>query len=187
MDPIVDVAGTLFEKMLKNENKLYASVWFYIFSGVIGGLCLITQIVPFRCSSSLIDSIVWNGTLSDTSLVVWLSFALILLRVIYYWIRYEILHRQNVTKDNRVFIRHVLSVEDMIDLLTSTMNLLFMVSVFLQMYNTGELFISILSTVIYLWIVYHIVTLIFVRFESKNEKIISNSFERFPDEAARGK
>ena len=178
-----DLATGILETVVKGlfKERRYLSATCYILSGIIGLLCCISTIAPFSCSSDFVDSIVWKVNLSNNALVVYLPFISALAYLTGLLIRYCVLHLINVEDKTRKLFVHLLTVIDMIDMFASIVSLLFIVSVFLQMYNTGEIFSSVISWINYSWIAFNFVTLIYVRYANKNAKIIDNAIKKFPD------
>ena len=178
-----DLATSIFETVVKElfKERRYFSATCYILSGIIGVLCYISTIASFSCSSDFVDSIVWKVNLSNNDLVVYLPIIAASAYLLGLIIRYCVLRLINVEDKTRKFFVHLLTVVDMIDLLAAIGSLLFIVSVFLQMYNTGEIFSSAIAKVNYLWIAFNFVTLIYVRYANKNAKIIDNAIKKYPD------
>lgn len=178
-----DLATSILETVVKGlfKERRYLSATCYILSGIIGVLCCISTIAPFSCSSDFADSIVWKVNLSNKDLVVYLPLISVLAYLAGLLIRYCVLHLIDVEDKTRKLFVHLLTVVDMIDMLTAIASLLFIVSVFLQMYNTGEIFTSVIAWINYSWIAFNFVTLIYVRYANKNAKIIDTAINKFPD------
>ena len=178
-----DLATSILETVVKGliKERRYLSATCYILSGMIGLLCCISTIAPFSCSSDFVDSIVWKANLSNKDFVVYLPLTAALAYLTGLLIRYCVLHSIDVEDKTRKLFVHLFTVVDMIDMLAAIASLLFIVSVFLQMYNTGELFSSAIARINYSWIAFNFVTLIYVRYANKNAKIIDTAIKKFPD------
>lgn len=182
---MANIATKVIEKVadryFEEKQAPYLSVCSYLTAGAIGVLCCISQIAPFSCRSEFIDSIVWSSNLERTDFVVIFPLITIILYIIYLCIRKCVLRTFEITKKNYKPVVHLIAVGDMLDLLASIASLLFMVSVFLQMYHTGSIFISDIAVVAYGWTAYKFLAFFYVRFANKNVEIINNTLTKYPD------
>ena len=178
-----DLATSIFERVAKElfKERRYVSATCYILSGMIGLLCCISTIAPFSCSSDFVDSIVWKVNLSNNNFVVYLPTVAASAYLLGLVIRHCVLRLIEVEDKTRKFFVHLLTVVDIIDLFAAIGSLLFIVSVFLQMYNTGEVFASTIAIINYSWIAFNFATLIYVKYANKNAKIIDNAIKNYSD------
>ena len=184
MANIVEAIGTkLVEEFIKLKEKPYLSALLYLTSGMIGGIGCFSIVLPFSCSATFLDSIVWKRNLSDSEFVVQFAFWMTILYFSYYCIRKCWVHActNKPSKEIRVIYTRLYAIDDLIDLVTSMASLLFVVSFFLQVYNTGTGFISKKAGVVYIWIAYKSLAFIYARFANHNLKIIDGVIETYPD------
>ena len=182
---MTDVAAKVIDKVadsfFKEKQTPYLSVGCYLLAGAIGVLCCISQVAPFSCSSEFIDSIVWKGDLAQTDFVVIFPIITIALYIVCLGIRKRMLRKFEITKENYKPFVHLIAVEDMLDLLAGIASLLFMISVFLQMYHTGIVFVSNVTLITYAWTAYKFLAFFYCRFANKNVQIINNALTKYPD------
>lgn len=179
-DPSLTFLEKTVDGFLKEKHRPAISVLCYLLAGTIGIICFVSPVAPFSCNSEFVDSIIWHGNLEDTDFVVIFSMLSIILYLICTAIRSFVLHTVDVTMQNYKFIVLLFTIEDMFDLFAGASSLLFLCSVFLQMYHTGNVFISNLAVFIYLWTAYKFLAFFYARFANKNRKIINNAIFKFP-------
>jgi len=165
------------------NEKQYASVTCYLFSGILGVLCIVSQIAPFVCSNSFLDGVILKGNLSDSDLVVSFPVVMILVYSLSILARHKLLRLFEVTKKSRKPFVHLLTLVDMCDLFASLGSLLFMISTFIQMYKTGYILMTKTAFFIYGWISINFIALIYARYARINSRIIDNSLNRYPEES----
>lgn len=182
---MADIAAKVIEKVanrfFEEKHAPYFTICCYLLAGAIGVLCCISQIAPFSCSSDFIDSIVWKGDLKQTDFVVIFPIIAIALYIVCLGIRIHVLRTYEITKKNYKPFVHLIAVEDMLDLLAGVASLFFMISVFLQMYHTGSIFLSDVAVITYAWTAYKFLAFFYVRFANKNVEIINNTLTKHPD------
>ena len=182
-DVFVDICAKIVDGVFKAKNKPHVSTLTYILSGAIGILSGVSLVAPFHCSTSFLDAIAWDENLTDKSIVVQLAFIASLTYIVYVLIRSclaRLYQGAPATKFRRIYT-FLYTVDDVIDLASAATSLLFMISVFLQIYNTGLLFVSRKSIAIYTWIAIRTISFVARRFAYQNAKIINNIIEKYPD------
>lgn len=173
-DPAVNFLEKAVDKFINDKHGTSISVLCYLLAGAIGIICGVSFVAPFYCRSEFLDSIIWRGNLENTDFVVIFSLVSIILYLICIGIRRFVLRIVDVTMENYKLIVHLITIEDMFDLLAGVASLLFLFSVFLQMYHTGNLFVSDLAVFIYLWTAYKFLAFFYDRFASKNMQNVNN-------------
>lgn len=178
-----DVCSKILDRFFEAKHKPYISILFYVLSGIIVGLCVVTLVVPFRCSTEFLDGIVWVANLSNESMIVRLTFGISLAYIIYCLVRRILvrLHQEAPGKKLKRIYTFLYTVDDIIDLLAAICALLFAVSVFLQMYKTGKLFVSTKAIGIYIWIAIRVLAFVARGFAYHNSKIIEGVIKNYPD------
>ena len=175
-----NVISTLLESLINNKHKPHISVLVYFVSGIIGSICIVSNYAPFCCNSDFIDGIVLKENLSDLQFVVQFAILMITVQMIYIAIQNILLTNIMVTRVNCKLFALLFTFGDLIDLLCSIASLLFILTVFIQMYHTGSVYLSSKAIVIYLWIAYKFFTFICARYTNKNIEIINNALKKFP-------
>ena len=182
-----DIVGGVCSKMLDGffeaKHKPYTSILLYVFSGIMVGLCVVTLVVPFRCSSEFLDGIVWTANLSNESIVVRLTFGISLTYIVYGLVRGFLVrvYQEASGKKLKKIYTFLYTVDDLLDLIAAICSVLFAASVFLQMYKTGILFVSAKAIGIYIWITIRALEFAVRRFAYHNSKIISGAIKDYPD------
>jgi len=180
VDTLGNVITTLVDHLLNSKHKPYISVLLYLISGIIGGICVVSNYAPFSCSSEFIDNIILKESLSDSQLVVQFAIWMIIIQLIHSVIQSILLNIFEATTDNQKWFTHLFTIGDLIDLLCSIASLLFMATVFIQMYHTGSIYLSGNAKVIYIWVAYKFLAFIYARYANKNVEIIKNSINKYP-------
>lgn len=180
---LVDICAKIVDGVFKTQNKPHVSTLIYILSGAIGAISGVSLIAPFHCSTGFLDAIAWDENLTDKSIIVQLAFMALLTYIAYVLIRSCLIHLYQVTpatKLRRIYV-FLYTVDDVIDLASAVASLLFMISAFLQIYNTGLLFVSLRSIAIYTWIAIRTIYFVVKRFAYRNMKIINDIIKKYPD------
>jgi len=180
VDTLGNVISTLFDHLLNSKHKPYISVLLYLISGIIGGICVVSNYTPFYCSSEFIDNVILMECLSDSQLIVQFPIWMIIIQIIHSVLQSILLNVFEVTTDNQKWFTRLFTIGDLIDLLCSIASLLFMASVFIQMYHTGSIYLSCNAKVIYIWVAYKFLAFMYARYANKNIEIIKNSIKKYP-------
>lgn len=178
-----DVCSKILDRFFEAKHKPYISILFYILSGIIVGLCAVTLVVPFRCSTEFLDGIVWTANLSNESAIVRLAFGTSLAYIAYCLIRTILVrvYQEAPGKQLKRICTFLYTVDDIIDLLAAICTFLFAVSVFLQMYKTGIQFVSTKAIGVYIWIAVRVLAFVARGFAYHNSKIIEGVIKNYPD------
>lgn len=182
-DIVGDVCSKLLDRFFEAKHKPYISILLYVFSGIMVGICIVTLVVPFRCSTEFLDDIVWIANLSNESVIVRLTFGASLAYIVYCLIRKILVrvHQEAPGKTLKRIYTFLYTVDDIIDLLAAICTSLFAVSVFLQMYKTGILFVSTKAISVYIWIAARVLAFVARGFAYHNSKIIEGVIKNYPD------
>lgn len=168
---------------LKQKDRPSISNLLYTLCGAIGILCLLSLIAPFNISLNFIEKIGWEWNLNDKSLFVTITHYILLSHVVVLILRYLAVHifknKPNCTI--RKIYTFAYSIDDTIELISAVFSLLFVIAVFLQIYNTGVLFISKKSILVYIIVTIKTFLFIFNCFKARNLKIINKVLEKYPD------
>lgn len=167
-----------FLEWLKQKDRSYVATLFYVLCAILGFLAIGSMISPFSVNVKFLADIKWNTNLTNDSLLVNIVFVLCIISFALSCIAYIVQKTVgNITLDlhNKVCREtHIIldSVADLFDFCTSFFVLLFMISVFLQIYNTQGAFVSGRGQVIYLYIGYKALSYLYTIFYNKNSKLI---------------
>lgn len=183
LDIVGDVCSKMLDGFFELKHKPYASILLYVFSGIIVGLCVVTLIVPFHCSTEFLDSIVWTADLKNENIIVQLTFWISLVYIAYRLVRGTIVgvYQEAPGKKLKRIYTFLYTIDDILDLIAAICSALFATSVFLQMYKTGILFVSTKAIGIYIWIAIRALEFVVCRFAYHNSKIISGVIKDYPN------
>lgn len=176
-----------YEKILKiffdDEHKRSISAVIYFTAGIIGVIAVLSLVMPFSCSADFLDGIVLKRNLSNSEFTLKFAFYMILVCMASGFVRRLVIY--GFTNATNKIIRHVYThayaIDDVIDLITAVASLLLIISVFLQIYHTGTLFVSVEASVVYFWVLYKFVRLVYVFFANQTLKVIDKVCKEYPD------
>lgn len=166
------------EKLCKDDStgrrEMYTSVLLYLLSGMLGILCVLSLTAPFRFEIELLNNLVYINTLSDSNWIVWMSFGISLLSLVFRYTNKIMLCNILKTPSDKyfVFYQHCVVADDLLDVMAAFLSFIFIFSVFLQIYATGQLFMSFMAFCLYTWIAFNCLAYLRIRFTTANKKII---------------
>ncbi len=178
-----NIISNAFNHLLEDNTKPPISTLLYLFSGILLGLCMVSNITPFHCGIEWLNNIVWEENLCDSSVIVQLTSLTIQLYIIVYFLRKILVRSFQTLNKQTLSILYVAlyTVDDFVLLVSSIFSLIFSFSIFLQMYHIGLQFISSKSSWLYTWILIQSSSFILHRFAYNNSKIISRVLKNYPD------
>ena len=178
-DAAVEFATKMIEFLFKGKNRPHISVLIYVFSCAIGVLSATSLITPFHCNADFLDVINWEQNLSDDSTVIQLASGTTLAYIVYCVIRKLFLYFYRMESDARFIQIYTIlyTIDDILDLIAAASSFLFIVSVFLQIYNTGILFTSNSATVVYTWIAIRASVFVIRKIAHRNEKLVRDALK----------
>ncbi len=186
-ETILRDAQGIYPKVLKTffgeqHNKNVSAV-IYLTSGLVGILAVLSLVMPFSCSADFLDSIVLKRNLSDSEFTLKFAFYTIIMCMVSGSARWVVIRK--FTYESNKKIRHVYThayaLDDIVDLTTAVASLLFIISVFLQIYHTGMPFVSMKAGAVYIWVLYKFLRLLYVFFANSTLKIIDKVCKDYPD------
>ena len=167
----------------KRKDRSYVSTLAYIFCGVLSFLAVASLISPFTINVSFIDDIVWKTDLTNNSPLVNVVLVLAITSTLSSIVRYCVIRKtdslNNARYSNITAIFH--TIEDIVDLFASLFSLLFMIAVFLQVYNRHFFFVSPKTYVIYPFIAYRVLDYLWYLFKTRNLNIIKKALEKYKE------
>lgn len=169
--------------LLGKEKRPFISTLIYLLCGLLGIVSLISIISPFHFNCSLIDGVEWNETLTDSAKIVSLTFAILIAYLIVYILRKTVVYAFKNIKNSqlRVIYSIAYTIDDIMELVAAIFALVFMISVFIQMYKTQTFFQSGKAYFIYVIIGIKCLDFIFNHFRAHNLKVIDNVIKQYPD------
>ena len=168
-------------KILDRDNRPSLSKLMYLLCGLLGVFCLISMVSPFHFSWSLIDNVSWNANWADDNRV--LNFAF-LMTIIHIFVLRKIVVRafQNISNSElRIIYSMAYTIDDIVELIAAIFTLVFMFSVFIQMYKTQIFFQSGKAYFVYAITGINCVDFIFNHFRARNLKVIDNVIKKYPN------
>ncbi len=168
---------------INRKDRCYVSTLAYILCAILVFLSVASTISPFSISISFIDNIVWKSNLTSTSLLVNITFIIDMLSLIVSFARNVALKKAedlpNAKYKEKCSNYH--TVDDIVDMFAAICSLFFMISVFLQMYKTQVFFATFQSLIIYVFIVYKMLSNLWYIFKARNLSIIERVLEKYKD------
>ena len=175
--------GEKILSILDRENRPSVSNLLYFIGGLMEIVILVSMVSPFHISSNALDNINWSNNFTTSNILVKVSFLAVIIYIILHFFCMFIKDRfkaANNSKFRQVWIC-VHTIDDTIDLLTSITSFIFVSTVFIQQYKTGEILITGGVQFIYLLIAVRFLFLIIYRFYLKNRHIVENGIKKYPE------
>lgn len=167
----------------KKKDRCYVSTLAYIFCGILSFFSVASLILPFTINISFIDNIVWKTDLTNNSSLVNVALMFAIISTLSSIVRYCVIRKtdslNNERYSNITAIFH--TIEDIVDLFASLFSLLFMIAVFLQIYNSQLFFLSPKTYVIYPFIAYRVLDYLWDLFKTRNLTIIKKALEKYKE------
>ena len=167
----------------KRKDRCYVSTLAYIFCGILSFFAVASLISPFSINVSFIDDITWKTNLTNNSPLVNVVLVLAITSTLSSIVRYCVIRKtdslNNARYSNITAIFH--TIEDIVDLFASLFSLLFMIAVFLQVYNRHLFFLSPKTYVIYPFIAYRVLDYLWYLFKTRNLNIIKKALEKYKE------
>ena len=178
-----DFVEKLVDKFIEWEHKPCVSNIIYFIGGILGLLSIFSLISSFSISVNFLDKIILKLSLNDSSYAVQIPFVLTIIYLVVYITRKIIIcvFQNESNKKLRAIYATMYTIDDVVDFFCSAFSLLFMFSVFIQIYNTGVLFVSYKAVAIYVLITIKTVAMLVVHFKVRNLKIIDGVIKKYPD------
>lgn len=161
---------------IMDKKKIALSISLYLISAGFLLMCLIIYMLPFRIDVSFIDNIKWNANLNDNNFLINIavvSCAIYLLEYIGRKVIVWICAEQGIVKMRNIYA-NIYTVNNIVELINSLLILLAVMTIFIQYYKTGILFLTGKSIVIYGVVLVKTGIFIVLHFRYKNLKIIDN-------------
>ena len=170
-------------KILDRDNRPSLSKLIYLSCGLLGVICLISMVSPFHFSWSLIDNVSGDANWADDNSVLNITFWMVIAHLFVFVLR-KIAVRvfQNISNSElRIIYSTAYTIDDIVEFVAAVFSLVFMFSVFIQMYKTQMLFQSGKAYFIYIIIGIKCMDFIFNHFRARNLKVIDNVINKYPD------
>lgn len=166
-----------FIDYLESKSRPSLSNLMYLISGSLLLICFVTKITSFRIGVSFIDNIEWKGNLNSDDKLVQITFLVVLGYILFHIVREKLVHiyqEETELKLRNIYV-NIYTVGDILDLICSLIVLVFMLSVFIQMYNTEIMFISFKACSIYVVVIFKVFSFISFRFKVRNMEVIDKA------------
>lgn len=170
-------------KILEQDNRPSLSKLIYLSCGLLGVISLISMISPFHFSWSLFENVSWNANWDSNNSVLNFTFEMLITHLCVFALRKITLHICKNTSNSklRIIYSTAYTIDDIVELAAAILSLVFMFSVFIQMYKTQTFFQSGKAYFIYAIIGNKCINFIFNRFRVRNLQIIDSVIEKYPN------
>ena len=175
--------GEKILSILESKNRPSLSNLLYFVGGIMEIIILISVVAPFQISSDFLDNINWSNNFSASNILVKVAVGgaiiYIIIHIICVLIKKRFTYTNNL-KFKRAWIC-VQTIDDTIDLIASVTSFIFIATIFIQQYKTGEILVSKMAQIIYFLIAVRFLFLIIFRFYLKNRNIVEQIIKQYPD------
>ena len=168
-----------FIDYLESKSSPSLSTLMYLISGFLLLICFITKITSFRMRISLVDNIEWKRNINNDDKIVEITFFIVLGYILFYIVRKKLvyIYQEETEIKLRSIYANIYTLDDIFDLICSLFVLVFMLSVFIQMYNTEIMFITFKACVIYVVVTFKVFLFILCRFKVRNIEVIDKALK----------
>lgn len=179
----MDIFKKIADKFIGLENKPCASNVIYLISGTLGLFSVISAISPLSVSCSLLDKVAMKSLLNNNEPLVRYAFLLSIIYMLVCLIEKicVCIFKDASNQQLRKVYAITYTIEDIVDLFCSIAALTLLVSVFIQGYHTGQLFMSYKAITVYFIVIYKTISLLAAHFKVRNLKIIDRVIENYLD------
>lgn len=175
--------GEKILSILERENRPSVSNLLYFIGGLMEIIILISMVSPFQIGSEFLDKINWTNSFSDSNKLAKVAFWGVIIYIIIHVLC--ILAKDLFTyAKNSIFKQvwvYTQTVDDTIDLIASITSFIFIATVFIQQYKTGEILIGKEIQFVYFIIAFRFLNLIIYHFYHKNRNIVEGTIQKHPD------
>lgn len=169
---------------LINGHPRNLSALLYFVAGVLLFLSVFSLIAPFCCSLKFLDEVLWKENLKSQNVVAWVPLVCIILSIIYKKTCYSVTEKITGTDlKSKKRVTQLYTIEVLLEFVSAMANCLFSISVFLHVYHSGEILLSLNALLIYFWITYNFTMLIYTFFAKKIKKIVDEVFEKYENDS----
>ena len=141
------------------------------------------MISPYHFSIKFIDGVNFTGRVTDSDLIVRVAFRSMVIYLLVCIVR-KIIVRLFQEK-NDAFLRNayaiVYTIDDLVDLITAVTSLVFIIAVFVQVYQSGTIFMSFYAIYVYGLILFRFFAFLGYRFYVKNLADIDSVLKKHSD------
>ena len=170
-------------EFMDRKNRPSIANLFFLVCGVLEILSFLSTITPFHISVTILDEIMWEKMLAEGDLLVNITFGVFILYGIICVVRRGITNamREKRNSEIREIFAKVHAYSDVAELLCAIVSLVFIFSVFVQVYKASDLFISNKACIVYLLIGYKAYDFLFQYSKFKNLEIIDRVVNNYTE------
>lgn len=169
--------------LLEEKRRPSLSIIIYIVCGLIEILCIVSVISPYHFSIKYLDDVNFTGMVTDSDLIVRAAFGSMVIYLLVCIVRKIIvrLFQEKNDASLRKAYAIVYTIDDLVDLVVAGTSLVFIIAVFVQVYQSGTMFMSFYATCVYGVILFRVFAFLGYRFYVKNLAVIDSVLKKHSD------